>query len=82
MQKFKKYGKIRNVASQLINNPIIEDLNDSEKGEISNIKLKRMIIKIKEDVCKHLNEFKESANKELNEMRTAAQDKKGNLIKI
>jgi hypothetical protein len=56
-----------------VNNSVIKDLNDNEVDEISNIELKRTMIrvinKIREDMCKDPNEFKQDINKQLNELK-------------
>jgi hypothetical protein len=49
------------------------DANDSEVDEIPNKKLKRMVVRmnnnIKEGMNKHLNKFKDNPNKQLNEIK-------------
>jgi hypothetical protein len=49
-----------------VNNSTAKDLNNSDMGKISNNELRRIIriiSKIKEEMCKLLNEFKETINK-------------------
>jgi hypothetical protein len=49
------------------------DANDSEVDEIPNKKLKRMVVRmnnnIKEGMNKHLNKFKDNTDKQLNEIK-------------
>jgi uncharacterized Fe-S cluster-containing protein len=64
-------------------NHTLKNVHDSEVDKISNIELKRMMVRmsseIKEDMFNQLNKFKENKNKQLNEFK---EDKHKQLNKI
>jgi ribosome-associated translation inhibitor RaiA len=83
-QKHKNYEKAIQHDTSRSQQSYTKYLNDSEVDEISNIKLKRMMViminemnedvykhlnKIKENMSKHLNKFKENINKTANEFK-------------
>jgi hypothetical protein len=61
------------MTSPSVKNATITDSNDNEVYEISDTEFKIMIIRImieiKEDTNKHINEFQENTSKHLNEIK-------------
>jgi hypothetical protein len=60
MQKLTKYEIAGEYDTSKVNNQITKELNDSEGNEISNVELKRIMIRRlmrRKDLYKHFNEF-------------------------